>query len=147
MAVLLETGVREVYRITFRGVPPNPYAFRRKLIDAPDAGAARRDVEEGEAVQHRGLAVVDDRPEAALRVDHEVGHRHLAAGDERGDTGEEPDEDQDSGDELDPSAHDHEGSVRFRAAKGAQDLLGAVTGEQQAEDDPEQRVTGFGETF
>ena len=62
-----------------------PEAERRRsaaasAVDAPDARAAGRDEEEGEAVEHRQLALVDDRQERVRAVGHPVGERHEPAG-------------------------------------------------------------------
>src|SRR5947209_16868438 len=75
------------------------------VVDAPDPSAMRGDEEENEAVENSQLPFVLQRPEAAVRsVKHEVRHRHLAAGDERGDAGKETDGDEQSADELDASS-------------------------------------------
>src|SRR3954464_3137597 len=71
------------------------------VVDTPEAGAVRGDEEEDEAVEHGQFAIVLERPEAAVRcMAHEVRDGHLAAGDERGDAGEEADGDEQSADQL-----------------------------------------------
>src|SRR5882762_1954857 len=77
-------------------------------LEAVAARAARRDVQEDEAVGHGQLALVDDRPEAAARVDHEVRDRHLTRRDERGPAGRKPDGDEEAAEELDDPRHSHE---------------------------------------
>src|SRR4051812_43917991 len=52
-------------------------------VDAPRAGAGGGEIEEHEAVEHRGVAAVQHRPEILRRVAHEIGERHLARQDER----------------------------------------------------------------
>lgn len=47
-------------------------------IETPQAGAVKENVEKDETIEHRHLAAVGNRPEAATRPYHEVCHRHFA---------------------------------------------------------------------
>src|SRR6185437_5789663 len=45
----------------------------QQLIDAPGAGAGKRQVEEDETIQNRAIAAVEDREEAMRRMAQEIG--------------------------------------------------------------------------
>src|ERR1700752_4220700 len=51
-------------------------------VDAPNPAAARRNVEEDEAVQHRPLALILNRQERVEAVRHPVGGGHETAAEE-----------------------------------------------------------------
>ena len=72
-------------------------------VDAPEAAASRREVEENEAIQDGEFASVSSAchgKESLGRVRDEIGDRHLARKDERRDAGEEADGQQDATNQL-----------------------------------------------
>jgi hypothetical protein len=86
-----------------------------------------------------------DRSHVAA-VDREVGHRHLAGGDERGPAREQAEQDQQAAEELDDAADAHlGGELHLVAAERAEELLGAVAEEGVAGDDPQDGVERFTE--
>ena len=78
---------------------------------------------------------------------HEVGNRHLPAGDERCVSGKEPDRDQKPRDNFDYAsdaeerAEQRRGSFAVETAEPAKNLLRAVTGEEQTNHYAHQRVS------
>ena len=115
-------------------------------IDAQLPGPDRREIQEDEAVEHRELAAVLNRPEARAARAPGSRPRHLAAGDERDRAGEQPDRDHEAADELDDAGQPAlRGQLHRRAAKQTKQLLRAVLRKRQARDDPEQRVKVGGE--
>jgi hypothetical protein len=103
----------------------------------------RREVEEDEAEQHRGLALVRHRPEPPGHVSHEVGDSHLAGQDERHGPGEEADHDEDSAHELEHSgdSHHRHDALDLLPSEPAKQLLSAMLREQQPADDAKQNVS------
>ena len=115
-------------------------AAAQARIETPGSAAPGRDVEEQEAVERRQLAAVLDRPEPLLRVGHEVGHGHHAAGEEGGIRSAEPEGDQEAAAELDDPAEDHQRVFLNLASEHPEQLLRAVAGEQEARHQPEEEV-------
>src|SRR2546430_5457100 len=70
-------------------------------IEAPGPGASRGVIKEGEAVEDRGRALVQDGPEAVARMPDEIRERHLAGQDERHRSSEEAEEEECAPDDLD----------------------------------------------
>src|SRR5688500_12690007 len=68
-------------------------ATRNRIVDAPPPGTGRREVEEDEAEQHGGFALVLRGPESLWKVRHEIGDGHLAGEQERDGTREEAEDD------------------------------------------------------
>lgn len=108
------------------------------LIRAPRPWAGEDEVQEQEAEQDRRVPAVGGGEEASRRVDHPVGHRHHAGGDEGGGPREQADGDQHAGDDLDDAAHPEERQEGRRVVGGrdADQLLGAVLQEQEPGDEP-----------
>src|SRR5882672_6921795 len=121
--------------------PPPP-----RRIDAPGAGAGRREEQEHEAVQDSQFALVEhrDRHTAMTGVAHEVRERHFAAENERHWPGQQADEDQRPADEFQyPGNTDqrkHLQAVEHRHMRRTEQLRGAVREEQIAGHDPQQRL-------
>ena len=69
----------------------------------------------------------------------EVGHRHLAAGQEPGDSGQQAKRDQEPAEELDEPGRQHQriGSDPL-AVEPPEQLLGTMEEEEESGDDPEQ---------
>src|SRR5688572_32363082 len=103
----------------------------RERIHAEPTRSLARDVEEEEAVDHRELPMVDDRPETVRRVRHEVGHRHQAAREERDIAGEQPQGHQGATEELDDARGGHERNAQLAlASKRPEELLRPVACEE-----------------
>jgi len=83
----------------------SPDSFRWALLDQPPKAqpsiALSGYVQEDETIDHGELAPVHNGPESARCMSFEICDRHLAAGDERGDSSEQSDRDQKSCAELD----------------------------------------------
>src|SRR6185369_258149 len=71
-----------------------------RAVDAPDPRSARPDVEEDEAVEHRGLALVHEGERRAPPVRHPVRDGHHPGREERGPAREEPEHDEEAAEEL-----------------------------------------------
>jgi hypothetical protein len=72
-------------------------------VDAPRATARSRQIETDEAVDDGERAAIDQREEAARRMHHEIGHRHLAGDDEGDGLREQAEDQQCAADQLDDS--------------------------------------------
>jgi len=93
--------------------------------------------EEEEAVRHGELALIDNRPEAMWRVDGEVRHGHLTAGDEGRDAREQSEGDEQAAAELDDPRDHHLGVTELRSAsQHAEKLLCSVAGEEKPDNHP-----------
>src|SRR6266508_3765396 len=64
------------HALLFRFFPEPP-------VQTPGSGSGGEEVQEDERIQRRGFAAVAYGPESLWHVHHEIGHRHLAAQDER----------------------------------------------------------------
>jgi len=114
-------------------------------VYAPNPRAVRRDVKKDETIQYSYFALVQDGPEALGEMANKVRHRHLAAGNEGGCSGEKAYGDQGSEYEFEP-AGDAEQTKDWRrravhAAEGAECLLRTVTDEKQADDNSHDSVS------
>src|SRR6202035_54866 len=115
-------------------------------VEAPLAAALRGHVEEDEAEEDGGHALVLQRPGAVRRVELPVGDRHLAGEDEGDRPGEETEHDADAADELErPADADlgHQGNLGAagHAAEPAEEDDAAGLQEEPAGDDAEQEVS------
>src|SRR3712207_2737568 len=90
----------------------------QERIQTPAPRPVEEDEEENEAVDGGELTAVHDRKKAALRVRHEIRHRHHAAGDERRRPGEESGRDEEPTEELDPRAQHPERVELDRPRRG-----------------------------
>ena len=99
-------------------------------VERPGPTTDEHQQEEAEAVQHGELATVLDGPQRLRLVLREVGERHLARADERGQPGDQSDEEQHTDDQFDetspperPGAHRHgdvgESALPSRAGRPA----------------------------
>ena len=74
---------------------------------------------------------------------HEVSDRHLAAADKGGDAGHEAEHDREAGDGFDYARESEQGhQFMLRPAHDSEELLGAVTEEQEAGHDAHKRICG-----
>ena len=76
--------------LLYRALAIDPsYAPAAGLVEAPDATASNKQVQEDEAIEDRRSAAVDRREKTARRVRHEMGDRHVARQDERDGAGKQ----------------------------------------------------------
>jgi hypothetical protein len=104
-------------------------------VHAEFSGAMARDIEKQEAINNRQLALIHDGKEmlAPTGVDREVGKRHLAAGDERGHAGEQPQENERATPEFDDTSGQHQGNVEHgMTAERAEKFLRAMAQKEKS---------------
>ena len=112
------------------------------MLEAPRTRARGDNVQEDEAEQDRRVAAVRGGIEVLRRVEHPVGDPHLAGGDERGGAGEQAEDDQGAGHDLDDTADAEQAGERLEARRGdgkSHDLGEAVRDEEHAGDDAQRR--------
>src|SRR5690242_18703579 len=111
-------------------------------IDAPGSSAGKGQIQEDEAKNDRQLTAIHDREECAWHVNREVRHRHLTADDECDRSREQPDEQQETAEELENAREsglreqrqwrDRSRATAWRIVK---QLLAPVLHEDQCRDD------------
>src|SRR5437870_1082073 len=69
-------------KLSARCVCRRGFVSRDERVDAPAPRAVEDHKEEEPAIKDGQLTFIYDRKKATRRVDHEIGHRHCAAGDE-----------------------------------------------------------------
>src|SRR5256885_3206554 len=121
---------------------PSPSCWRRPF-QAPHPRPVRRDPQEREAVEHRELALVDERQQRIEPMRHPVREGHESRAKKRRPTRREPHHDERPAHELDRSRRPNdEGGRTGQALVGweAEHLLHPVPKEEEADHDAEERI-------
>ena len=111
-------------------------------LDGPVPAARHRHIEKDKAKRDRQLPVILHRVDAAGRMHHEIGDRHLPAGDESGQPGEKPEHEQKPADQFHRPRHHHHRRQAARPSthwvirrREVEELLRAVLEKEQPDHD------------
>src|SRR5215207_4370112 len=120
-------------------------ALQPRGIDAPRAGAGRREIEGDEAVEDRRVAAVIDREKVLRRMRHPIGDRHRSGSEKCCGSGEQADRHEETTEQFDDPgvcARVGEGPAHARslAWREGQELLRTMLEEQQPGNDAQYGV-------
>src|SRR5258708_18270886 len=112
------------------------------FVHAKLPGGAAGDEQKQKAVHPRHLTSILDGEEPAFGMGHEVTHRHLPAGEERGNAGKQSQQNQDATGKFDKARHQHQRRVKhLRTAKCAKQFLRAVAEKKKSGNDAQRSVS------
>ena len=124
------------------------------MINQRNRQNKKKDEEENPTIKNRRFAAIHDRDptgSARVKMHHEKGDRHFAAGDQGNDAGEQADGNQKTAHELDPTADQPERVERLRwfsrRREPPENFLGTVAGEHETDDNAHDAINGIREAL